>query len=120
MADSKKLAANRRGQFSETVAAFYLRLKGYRILERQYRTPVGEIDIIARRGNTVAFIEVKARQDIDAAQAAISPHQQSRIIRASGWFLQKNQHLTRCDLRFDALLMAPGRWPRHMLDAWQG
>jgi putative endonuclease len=110
--------AQKRGQFSESIAAFYLRLKGYRILERGFRVPVGEIDIIARRGNLIAFVEVKARNHQSDAASAISANQRSRIRRASMVYGQQNPDFASCDLRFDAVLITPGRWPVHVINAW--
>ncbi|MBT4889743.1 MAG: YraN family protein [Rhodospirillales bacterium] len=118
MIKSNKRADWKRGQLGEMLGALYLRLKGYRILARQYRTPLGEIDIIARRGNTVAFVEVKVRQDHDSAASAISRQQQMRIINAANLFIQKVPNTAECDLRFDALLVAPWRWPDHIQNAW--
>ncbi len=80
-------AAYRRGRTAETVAVAWLRLRGYRILARGLRTPVGEIDIIARRGGTLAVVEVKSRASLAAAAAAVSAHQRRRIVRALQWYL---------------------------------
>lgn len=115
-----RLTAWKFGQASETVAAFYLRLKGYSIVSRQYRTPLGEIDIVARRGNQLVFVEVKARSRRDDAAAAITPRQQQRIMRAAQLFMQNNPRNALCDMRFDAVLVSPWRWPVHIIDAWRG
>ena len=112
-------AAERRGRGAEAAAAWLLRLKGYRILARDLRTPVGEIDLIARRGRVLALIEVKTRATRDQAAAAISPRQRQRIARAGEAFLARRPDLAALDLRFDALLLAPGRWPLHVVDAWR-
>ena len=108
-----------RGQAAETVAATSLQLKGYRILARQYRTPVGEIDIVARRGGTVAFIEVKARATEQLALESIGAKQRRRIMRAAEAFIQSNNRVSDCEIRFDAILVTPWRWPIHLKDAWQ-
>ena len=76
-------AAYRRGLRQEAMAAWWLRLKGYRILEHRYKTPHGEIDLIAKKGLLIAFVEIKARPDADAAAYAITPHQQARIRQAA-------------------------------------
>jgi len=111
------------GRAGETVGAWALRLKGYRIITRQFRRPVGEIDIIARRGNVLVFVEVKARQSAATAAAAISPHQQERIARTAAAFVQERPDLASLDIRFDALLITQGpwygRWPLHIVDAWR-
>lgn len=109
----------RLGLRAETAAAWLLRLKGYRILARRHRTPVGEIDLIARRGKLVAFVEVKARADAAAAAESLAPRQQARIVRAAEAYLQTRPDLAACDLRFDMVLVAPGRRPVHVANAWQ-
>jgi putative endonuclease len=101
------------------MAAHWLRLKGYRILARRYRTPVGEIDLIARKRSTLAFIEVKARGDIDTALNALKAGQRRRIERAARLYLAHCPDLARLDARFDVLLLVPWRLPRHLVDAWQ-
>lgn len=108
-----------RGRRGEHLAAWWLRLKGYRILARDLRTPVGEIDIVARRGRVLALVEVKLRPRAAAALEAVSPRQRRRIARAAGAFLQRHQSLAGLDLRFDTVVIVPGRWPRHIADAWR-
>jgi len=107
------------GGFGEKLAALLLMLKGYRIVARQLRSSVGEIDIIARRGRVLAFIEVKARKTLAAAETAITSHQRRRIERASSMFMQGRPELAHLDMRFDAILVIPGRWPIHIVDAWR-
>lgn len=111
--------ANRRGQSAERRAAWVLRLKGYTILERGYRCSLGEIDIIARRANVLAFIEVKARETFAAALNAIGPEQRGRIERASQHFIAARADSAACDVRFDVIAIMPYRWPRHVVDAWR-
>ncbi len=89
-------------------------MKGYHVVARRHQTPVGEIDLIVRRGRTVAFVEVKARPTLDMAAESIRLYQQSRIVRAAEAFLSRNPRLNGYDLRFDAVLIAPGRLPRHL------
>ena len=121
----KKIAAADRqrrektGRDAERAAVWLLRLKGYRILARRYRVAVGEIDIVARRGRTVAFIEVKARATEGLALESGTDRQRRRIARAALWFLQKNPAHGDCDLRFDVVTATPRNWPRHHIDAWR-
>lgn len=119
MSSSARLKAYRKGRWAEAAAAILLLLQGYRILTRGYRTTVGEIDLIARRGSQLVFVEVKARRDLDTAQESISHRQQQRITRAAETFLQRNIELSSCDCRFDVILISPFRWPRHIRDAWR-
>ena len=108
-----------RGRKGEGLAALYLRLKGYRILERRYQTPVGEVDLIARRGRTLAFVEVKARQSYHDGVEAITRRQQLRTIRAAKYFLSSHPGMASLDLRFDAIITLPGFQLRHLEGAWQ-
>jgi putative endonuclease len=112
-------AAHRRGQRSEALCVWCLRLKGYRILARRYRAPVGEIDLIARRGGVLAAVEVKARPGVDRAAEALGMPQRRRISRALEHFLQARPELARLAPRFDVMLVAPGALPRHLVDAWR-
>jgi len=114
----KREEAEKRGRRAETLAVWYLRLKGYRILSRRYRTPVGEVDLIARRGSLLAFIEVKARTSHSEAAHSISRRQQQRIGRAAEHFLAAHSALQDHDIRFDAILVAPRSWPHHLKGAW--
>ena len=108
-----------RGRRAEALAAWWLRLKGYRILARGFRVAAGEIDLIARRGRLIALVEVKARPSLEQAGTAILPRQRERITRAAEVFLQRHPELAGFDLRFDVVLLAPGRLPRHLADAWR-
>jgi putative endonuclease len=107
------------GRHAETLCAWWLRLRGYRILIRDYRTAPGEIDIVARRGATLALVEVKARPSVAEAAWAITPRQKARIERAAARLLQERPELSRLSVRFDAMLVAPGRLPVHLTDAWR-
>lgn len=111
--------ARRRGIAAETLCLWLLRLKGYRILARDLRTPVGEIDIVARRGNTLVAVEVKRRGTLEDAADAIGRDQRRRILRALGWFAQRQADGERMALRFDAMLLDGGLLPRHIRDAWR-
>ncbi|WP_208539361.1 YraN family protein [Algihabitans albus] len=107
------------GRKAELLAAWWLRLKGYRILAHGLRLPVGEIDLIARRGSCLAFVEVKRRATSLAALEAVTPRQRRRILRAAEAWLARRPDLAGLDLRFDALLLVPGQRPRHLPDAWR-
>lgn len=106
------------GLQAESLCRLILRLKGYRILASRYKTPVGEIDIIAVRWNTVVAVEVKARATSDAAAESVSPHQQVRIMHALEHFIMRSPRFAKADLRFDVMLVSPGRWPVHIKNAW--
>ena len=108
-------AAERRGRRAELAAVWLLRLKGFRVIARRYRTPVGEIDLIARRGHLVAFVEVKSRATLAEAAEAVAPAGRQRIARAASLWLARNPAAAQLTLRFDAVLLAPRRWPRHMV-----
>lgn len=115
----RRQAAELAGRRGESLAAWWLRLKGYRILARGFRTPVGEIDLIARRGRVLALIEVKRRATLAEAAEAIRRRQQRRVARAAEAFLKLRPDLAGLTLRFDALLLAPGRRPRHLTNMWE-
>ncbi len=113
-----RVAAFRTGLSAEGRAAAYLMAKGYRILARRFRTPYGEIDIVARRRSLLAFVEVKARASLDEAAYAVTLRQRQRIIEAAqAWLMAHPEHAD-FDLRFDAMLIAPRRLPRHLLAAF--
>ena len=112
----KAYALGRKGEF---LAAFYLRLKGYRILARRYKTPVGEVDLIARKQNTIAFIEVKARKKYQDGVEAITYKQQMRCTRAAKYFLAAKPEYAELDLRFDAMIVLPGVSLKHLEGAWE-
>jgi putative endonuclease len=118
IASPARVAAFRTGLSAESRAAAFLMAKGYRILAKRFRTPHGEIDIVARRRNLLAFIEVKARASLDEAAYAVTPRQQQRIIDAAqGWLVAHPEHAD-FELRFDAMLIAPRHLPRHLLAAF--
>ena len=118
VASPARVAAFRTGLSAETRAAAYLMAKGYRILAKRFRTPYGEIDLVARKRNLVAFVEVKARASLDDAAYAVTPRQQARIIEAAQAWLMAHPEHAEFELRFDAMLIAPGRLPRHLLAAF--
>ncbi len=118
-ADSdRRRRAYRKGIVSEAVAAALLTCKGYRILACRFRSPVGEIDLVARRGGTVAFVEVKARRNLDLARESVTVHQQQRIIRAALAWIARNPRHADCDLRFDVITVPPSLVARHLVAAF--
>ena len=118
LASPARVAAFRTGLSAETRAAAYLMAKGYRILAKRVRTPYGEIDLVARKRNLLVFVEVKARGSLDEAAYAVTPRQQQRIINAAQAWLMAHPEHAEFDMRFDAMLIAPKRLPRHLLAAF--
>jgi putative endonuclease len=107
------------GLKAETIAAILLMLKGYSILARRYAANGGEIDLVVRRGRAIAFVEVKARADLDAAADSISPAKRRRIARAARAWITRNPWAADFILRGDAVFVAPGRLPRHAPAAYR-
>ena len=114
----KRRRAEKRGRRGETLAAFYLRLKGYRILARRERTPRGEIDLVARLGRTIVFVEVKTRNTPAELDLAIDAHRLARVTAAAEALIPRFASKGE-DIRIDVILIAPGHWPRHIVNAWQ-
>ena len=114
----ERVTAFRTGLSAEACAAAFLIAKGYRILARRFRTPHGEIDIVAKKRQLIAFIEVKARGRLDDAAYAVTPRQQARIIDAAQAWLMTHPEHAEFDLRFDAILIAPRHLPRHLIAAF--
>jgi putative endonuclease len=114
----ERVAAFRTGLSAESRCAAWLIAKGYRIIARRFRSHAGEIDIIARRRGVTAFIEVKARATLDEAAYAVTPYQQQRIIAAASAWLATHPKYSNDALRFDAMLIAPGHLPRHLMAAF--
>jgi putative endonuclease len=117
-ATATRLAAELFGRRGETLAAWYLRLKGYRILARRYKCPVGEIDLIAERFGTTVFVEVKARTTRLAVDAAWGAVNRRRLIRASEHYVARHPRLVARPQRFDVIFLAPLSWPRHQINAF--
>ena len=115
----KRQAAEKRGRGAETLACWYLRLKGWRVLARRAKVRGGEVDIVARRGKTLAFVEVKARADEAAAAFSLDQYRLRRVAvaaeRLAPRYLRDGD-----DLRIDAVFIVPGRLPRHLANVWQG
>lgn len=114
----ERVAAFQTGLSAESRAAAWLITKGYRILARRFRTPHGEIDIVARRRNLLAFVEVKARASLDDAAYAVTPRQQQRIVAAAQVWLMTHPEHANFELRFDVVLVAPKRLPTHLTAAF--
>ncbi len=109
----------RLGRHAELLCAWHLRFRGWRILARRYRSPVGEIDIVARRGRLIAFVEVKARRDRVAALESVTERQRARVRRAAELFVGAHPALAALDLRFDVMVVSPWSMPHHVIDAWR-
>lgn len=114
----KRKRAERRGRWSEWGAAIYLLARGYRILAMRYRVRAGEVDIIARRGEVIAFVEVKARRDLMAAIDAVTFTSQNRIRAAGDHWIARQPDAARLSLRYDIVAIVPWKWPRHIEGAF--
>jgi putative endonuclease len=114
----ERVAAFRIGLSAESRAAAYLMAKGFRIVARRFRSPVGEVDIVARRKRLLVFVEVKARSSLDAAAESLAQRQQRRIAAAAAAWLAAHPEDVESDIRFDAVLVAPGKLPRHIPEAF--
>lgn len=112
--DPARTAAFRYGLSAESRAALLLFAKGFRIVSRRFKTPVGEIDIVARRRQTLAFVEVKARARYEDAVEAVTPYQQRRIVSAAHFWLASHPADAARNVRFDVVLITRGRFPRHI------
>lgn len=112
--------ARRDGRRSEAWAAAWLMAKGYRILGFRLKTPQAEIDLLAKKGDVLAVVEVKRRGDLATAIEAVTHDQRERLRRAGLMLAARRPALARCAVRLDLLAIAPGRLPRHVPDAWKG
>ncbi len=114
--------ARQHGQWGEWAALWYLRLKGYGLVARGYGLGrgrgAGEVDLIVRRGRTLVFVEVKTRRVLELAAQAVGLRQRQRIVKSAGAFLAANPAYADYSVRFDAVLVAPWRCPRHLVAAW--
>jgi putative endonuclease len=117
--DPERRAAFRLGLSAEGRAAALLLAKGYRVVAKRFRSGVGEVDLVARRGNVLVFVEVKARDRLDDAAEAVTPRQQRRIVAAAEAWLAANPDDVTRNIRFDAILIAPRHWPRHIQGAFE-
>jgi putative endonuclease len=111
--------AERRGRRAEAIAAWWLRLHGWRVLAQRARVPGGEVDLVARRGRTVAFVEVKQRSSDDSAALALDQHRLRRVAVAAERLAPRYQR-PGDDIRIDALFVIPRRLPRHLPNVWLG
>ncbi len=115
---AERVGAERAGHRGEALAALFLRTKLYGIRERRYRTPVGELDIVAERGGTLVFVEVKARAYSSGEAEALAAVDRRRIVRAALHYLARHPRLAQRAMRFDVIFVAPFAWPRHVIDAF--
>ena len=115
---ARRIAAERRGRRGETLAAWWLRLHGWRIVGQRLRVGVGEVDLVARRGSTVVFVEVKWRRTAAELDLAIDERRLRQVARAAEALAPRFARPTDT-IRIDVLLLAPERWPRHIVNAWQ-
>jgi putative endonuclease len=117
--NAKRSAAFRLGVSAEGRAAWFLAAKGYRELAQRRKSPVGEIDLVVKRGQLIAFVKVKARAQLEAAAEAVLPRKRHHIIAtAEAWLAAHPEHAG-YDMRFDAELVAPGRMPQHIQAAFE-
>lgn len=111
------------GHFCETLAQVYLMFKGYLPVAKNYvvgrGTGAGEIDLIMKKGNTLVLIEVKKRPSYSSGLHAISIENQTRIVRSSAAFLGKHPRYAACSVRYDAVVLTPWSWPKHLKEAWR-
>ncbi|MGN6286050.1 MAG: YraN family protein [Afipia sp.] len=114
----QRVAAFETGISAESKACVYLIAKGYRILARRFRTPQGEIDVVARHRGGLVFVEVKARDALDDAAYAVTPRQRARIAAAAEVWLMTHPDHANLDCRFDVILIAPKHLPRHLKAAF--
>ncbi|MGE4350699.1 MAG: YraN family protein [Bdellovibrionales bacterium] len=110
--------AYRKGKWAESLSCLILRIKGYKIIKRRYKSRQGEIDIVASKGNRLAFIEVKARPTIAAGAEAVAPQQQHRLHRAAALFHAHNRGFSHYTMSFDLMLVAPWHLPVHIKNAF--
>ena len=113
-------AARLRGRRAEVMAAIWLMAKGYRILGFRLKTPQAEIDLLAKRGDVLAVIEVKQRLSLESALECVRYDQRERLRRAGAALAARRPGLKGAAVRLDLLALAPGRLPRHIPDAWKG
>jgi putative endonuclease len=114
----ERVAAFRLGVSAESRAALLLIAKAYRIVARRWKTPFGEIDIVARRRRDLVFVEVKARDRLDDAAESVTERNKQRIIAAAELWLAHHPDDSPCFIRFDVILIAPGKLPRHIVNAF--
>nr|WP_070961389.1 YraN family protein [Hyphomonas sp. Mor2] len=119
MASRKRRQAERRGRWAEIYAAIWLQVRGYRILARRVKLPVGEVDLIAQRGSVLAFIEVKQRASLLQAQTAVPTSAWIRISRAAEIWANRDARRAELDWRYDLVAITPWALPKHYKDFWR-
>ncbi|MDP6388425.1 MAG: YraN family protein [Alphaproteobacteria bacterium] len=119
MTVERRQRAFRKGRLAESLCALMLMFQGYRIVAQRLRSPVGEIDILARRGKTLAIVEVKARPTQQAAAESVTGRQRARLIQAAQWLIAGRPEFAALEIRFDVMLVSPWRMPKHIVDAWR-
>jgi putative endonuclease len=117
---TRRIAAEKRGRRAETIALWYLRLKGYRLLAKRFKVAQGEVDLIMRRGDTTVFIEVKRRQSVDDAILAVSHFQSRRIASACASWMAHDPISNQGFCRFDIVAVPSYLWPTHIENAFSG
>ena len=117
--DPRRVARERGGRWAEHAAAVFLTLHGYRIVGRRHRTPYGELDLIARRGHRIAFVEVKYRRTRADGEAALTPHQVRRMHKAAAHWIAQRPAFADHEQGFDAIIVLPWSWPVLLRDACQ-
>ena len=116
----RRQRAQSRGHWAEELALWSLRLKGYRLLARRFKSKTGEVDLIMRRGETTAFIEVKQRASRDLALESVTAHQARRIGAAAAAWMARDQLAAQQFCRFDIVAVTPYQWPQHIENAFEG
>ena len=119
MANRDRRGAERRGRRAERYAALWLQLRGYKLLERRFKCHVGEVDLIMKRGRTLAFVEVKQRQRLSQAQTAVTPKNWRRIAMAAEVWAAQHPHGATLDWRYDLVAITPRSFPKHYRDFWR-
>jgi len=120
----ERIARYRRGRRAEWIAALFMLTRGYRILHLRYKTPVGEIDLVAKRGRRIAFVEVKRRKTLDEAILSVTPKLQQRVMRAAELWLRRHARDHDGDIGFDVVALVPAKgiipalWPHYLKDAF--
>jgi putative endonuclease len=117
---NRRRQAERRGHWAESVALWFLRGKGYRLLARRFKCPAGEVDLVMRKGDATVFVEVKARHTADAAVLAVTPWQAKRISAAAAGWVSRDPEAARGACRFDIVAISSNFWPTHIENAFSG
>jgi putative endonuclease len=112
--------AEKHGHRAETIALWYLRFKGYRLLQRRFKTAAGEIDLVMRKGDTTVFIEVKARPTVDESVYAVTTHNARRIASAAALYITRDERAAKGFQRFDIVAVPSYLWPTHIVNAFDG